>query len=125
MKRFCEFASLVLLASFLFVSCGRTKMIDISDSNSRELSPSVDWALVHEPYAAFRKEPSFESPVVAHARRGEIMQVLGNRHVTTGSGKNEHTGAWYWFEQGWLDESLVTLYDNRFKAQAVAESYSD
>lgn len=125
MKRFCEFASLVLLASFLFVSCGRTKMIDISDSNSLELSPSVDWALVHEPYAAFRKEPSFESPVVAHARRGEIMQVLGNRYVTTGSGKNEHTVVWYWFEQGWLDESLVTLYDNRFKAQAVAESYSD
>ena len=125
MKRFCEFASLVLLASFLFVSCGRTKMIDISDSNSRELSPSVDWALVHEPYAAFRKEPSFESPVVAHARRGEIMQVLGNRYVTTGAGKNEHTVVWYWFEQGWLDESLVTLYDNRFKAQAVAESYSD
>ena len=125
MKRFCEFASLVLLASFLFVSCGRTKMIDISDSYSRELSPSVDWALVHEPYAAFRKEPSFESPVVAHARRGEIMQVLGNRYVTTGSGKNEHTVVWYWFEQGWLDESLVTLYDNRFKAQAVAESYSD
>ena len=118
---------LKLLFSFLivllFFSCKKNKGIDISDVNSLELSPTVDWALVHEPYAAFRKEPSFESPVIAHARRGEIMQVLGKRYVTTGSGRNEHTAVWFYFEQGWLDESLVTLYDNKFKAQSVAESY--
>ena len=125
MQRFGGFAILVVLAAFSLVSCGRTKMIDISDSNSRELSPSVDWALVHEPYAAFRKDPSFESPVVAHARRGEIMQVLGDRYVTQESGRSTHTVVWYSFELGWLDESLVTIYDNKFKAEGVAATYTE
>ncbi|MBQ2601262.1 MAG: hypothetical protein II584_02570 [Treponema sp.] len=116
---------LVLVLALPLASCSRNRTIDISDSNSIELSPTVDWALVREPYAAFRKDPSFESPVASHARRGEIMRLLGKKYVTTGTGKNEHTTVWYSFEQGWLDESLVTLYDNKFKAQAVADSYTE
>lgn len=109
----------------LAVSCSRSKEIDIADANSLELHPGVHWALVHEPYAAFRKEPSFESPVIGNSRRGEVMQVLGSRYITTGTGRNEHTVVWYSFEQGWLDEGLVTIFGNKYKAVTAAKSFAD
>ena len=124
-KRILTITILSLAVMLFLVSCNGNKQIDISPSNSIALSPGIKWALVHEPFAAFRKEPSFESPVVANARRGEIMQVLGDRYVTQESGRSTHTVVWYSFELGWLDESLVTIYDNKFKAEGVAATYTE
>lgn len=115
----------VVFVSIASVSCTRNRVIDISATDSLELYPGVKWALIHEPYAAFRQEPSFESLVVDHARRGEIMQVLGSQYVTTVSGKNDHTVIWYNFDKGWLDESLLTIFDNKYKAQTVAKTYEN
>lgn len=125
MKKKFLCSALFCILIFSLFSCKKNGTIVLDDSESLGLSPGIEWAMIQEPYAAFRKEPNFESPVSAHARRGEIMQVLGNRYVDTGSGKNAHIVVWYLFEQGWLDESLVKVYDNKLKAMSVAKQYSD
>ena len=113
----CEalFFSIVLCCCFFISGCEKkNEVIVFDDSYPLALSPSVQWTVVKEPYAAFRKEPDWGAEVVAHCRRGEILQVTG-RSVDS---KNEK---WCSFENGWLAESCLNIYGNRYKAERVSK----
>ena len=108
------FISIVLI-SFSVTSCEKKEeVIVFDDTYPLALSPSVEWAVVREPYAAYKETVGWESSVTGHCRRGEILQVLG-RSV------DENNEKWCEFTEGWLPESCLNIYSNRLKAERVSE----
>ncbi|MCH5291243.1 MAG: hypothetical protein J1D88_05705 [Treponema sp.] len=116
MKRFL----LCMLVPLVLSGCFKKKEIAFDSSDPLALLPDVQWAVVVQPYVAFRAEPGFEKQVQDHGRRGDIMQVQGKRLVKTESGPSGKITAWYEFEQGWLEDTVVSIYDNKLKAQTAA-----
>ena len=85
------------------------------DSQPLALAPDVQWAVVNDPYAAYKEELGWQSTVTGHCRKGDILQVIGKT-------VDKNKEVWYLFENGWLPQSCLTVYSNRYKAQAVSES---
>lgn len=122
MKKFF-YVSLILFFLLSFASCQKRNSIEIN-SSSLEIAPDLQWALIVVPYAAFRADSSFSSQVQGSARKGEIFVVKGKKSIREESNGDENSldrTVWYNFEQGWLDESLVRIYDTKLKAQNAAK----
>jgi len=114
MKRLYAVFFLVCMTVF-FGSCSdRNKTVVLDDSEPLALAPDVSWAVVIDPYAAYRKDTVWDAEVIGHSRKGDILQVLGKSVVN--SSEN-----WYKFKAGWLPGSSVNIYNNRLRAQTAAE----
>ncbi len=100
-------------------SCKNRKdeTIVLDSSQPLALAPDVSWAVVSNPYAAYKKEIGWDSESVGHCRKGDILQVLGRSQDE----KNEN---WYFFAEGWLPGECVLVYSNRYKAQKMSEELS-
>lgn len=110
---------LVIFASLTFVfitSCNLKKEepIVFDKSYPLALSPDVEWAVVTEPYAAYKAELSWTVSGNKHCRKGEILQIKGKSMDSN----NEN---WFLFDDGWLPEDCLKVFDNRYKAEAYAK----
>ncbi len=106
----------IILSVFLFSvlsGCTKEKVIVLDESEPLALAPDVQWALVVDPYAAYRQDTSWSSEVLNHCRKGEILKVEGQNLVNG-------TEVWYNFAYGWLPSSAVAIYSNRLKAKTAA-----
>lgn len=90
------------------------EVIVFDNSYPLALSPNVEWAVVNDPYAAYRKESTWESAVSGHCRKGDILMV-------NGKSVDMNKDVWYFFENGWLPENCLTVYSNRLKAKSASE----
>lgn len=120
MKHFCVALKKLIFFSFLlffclFASCNRNKEIVFDSSEPLALAPDIQWAVVIEPYAAFRKNTDWSSEANGHCRKGDILQIKGK--AVFNNSEN-----WYFFDEGWLPESVLDVYSNRFKAKSAAEN---
>ena len=106
---------ILLLFSFLIIGCAKKDETEIILDNSEPLAlaPDVQWAVVSEPYAAFKESKDWSASVIGHCRKGDVLQIKGKSLDS----KNE---VWYYFEQGWLHSSSVLVYSNRLRAQKYA-----
>ena len=106
---------ILLLFSLLIIGCVKKDETEIILDNSEPfaLAPDVQWAVVSEPYAAFKESKDWSASVIGHCRKGDVLQVKGKSLDS----KNE---VWYYFEQGWLPSSSVLVYNNRLKAQKIS-----
>lgn len=110
----------VVSSAFVFFACSRNRTIVLDESDPLSLMPGVEWAVVKEPYAAFQNESTYESDVVDRGRKGDVLCVLGKTYVKTKKDNKTVTEVWYRFEQGWLNQDIVVLYDNKLKAQTAS-----
>ena len=112
--------SIILLLIIPLTSCNKNKeeVIEFNESHPLSLAPDVEWALITDPYAAYRSTIEWNAEVTNHCRRGDILQVYAK------SIDNEKT-VWYKFEEGWLPETCLAIYSNRYKAQTAAENLKD
>lgn len=101
-------ASLFLFLIFFLTSCSKTKSINIELKNPESINPGIQWALINEPFVAFRSDSDFDSEVTSHGRLGDVEKVIGVFR------KKERV--WYRFSKGWLDEGSVIIYDTQLKA---------
>ena len=111
------FAAVILFAaSVCFASCTKksSAAILLDSSDPRALAPDVSWAVVLDPYVAYRLSPSWDSAAAGYCRKGDILQVTGKAAV-------KESGTWYKFKDGWLPESAVTIHANRYRAESAAE----
>lgn len=111
--------SFIACALFL-VSCNNKKEETIVFDNSHPLAlaPDVSWAVVIDPYAAYKSEPEWHSEVSGHCRKGEILQIKGKS-------LDNKSDVWYSFEQGWLPANCLSIYNNRYKAKTAAEQLGE
>lgn len=103
---------LIFFCALLCVSCAGKK-ITFDETHPLALAPDVQWALITVPYAAFREDTDWESNILGHCRKGDILQVKG---TAVYNGKEN----WYYFIGGWLPESSLNIYSNRLKAETAA-----
>lgn len=109
---------LVLSFALAFFSCERNKAEDIQLDNSDPLAlaPDIRWALVGDPYAAFRENTSWNADAVGYCKQGELFPILASASVQGERGVE----VWYLMEDGWLPESAVSIYPNKYRAQKAA-----
>lgn len=114
MKKIIVFL-LCLLPIFL-LSCHKKDEETIIFDNSQPLAlaPDVYWAVVTDPYAAYKETCGWQSTVKGHCRKGDILQVIGKS-------VDSNNEVWYLFENGWLPENCLGVYSNRYKAQSVSD----
>ncbi len=112
--------SVLIIFLLLLTSCKAKKAERIVFDNSEPLalSPDISWALITDPYAAFKKEMSWDSEDNGHCRRGEILRVLGKS-------VDKQKYEWYKFEQGWLPSNCLSVYSNKLKAKNAAKSLKE
>ncbi len=114
MRKTALFFITAALCFSLFCSCsGNGKQITFDESDPLALDIEVQWAIITDPYAACREEPSYSSETVSHFRKGELARITGEQTVKT-DGKYEK---WYNFDRGWVSGSAVKVYSNKLKAQ--------
>lgn len=111
------FLVVTVLASCFTASCSKkiADTIVFDNTHPLALAPDVSWAVVTEPYAAFRPDMNWEAEGEDYCRRGDILQVLGHS-------LDKKKNSWYRFEKGWLPSSCVSVYQNRLKAQTAANN---
>ena len=119
MKRFIYFL-LIIFTVFLLNSCQKQKeeVIVFDDTYPLALAPDVEWALITDPYAAYKSDMNWNANIFGHCRKGEILQVLGKSIDSDNS-------VWYKFEEGWLPSSCLSIYSNRYKAQTALNNIKD
>lgn len=112
---------IVLIFCSLFVSCRKDKdEIDIHQDDMLALNPTVQWAVVIEPYAAFRTEASWNASTNDHSRLGDVLRIEGNA-ILESSNETTSKEIWYLFEKGWLSETSVDVYQNKYKAESASK----
>ena len=111
------FVFILLNLLFLVSACKKKAADNIVFDNSYPLAlaPDVEWAVVIEPYAVFRNKNDWGSDTEGHCRKGEILQVKG-------MSVDEAKTNWYYFEGGWLPQNCVSIFSNRYKAEAVSKN---
>jgi hypothetical protein len=114
-KKIIYAAIFFIAASCIMTGCAKKTgdEIQFDDSEPLALAPDVSWAVILDPYAGYRKLPSWNSEVKSYCRKGDILQVLGETAV-------KDSGNWFEFKGGWLPETAVTVYNNRLKAETAA-----
>lgn len=110
------FLFLIFLTSGIFSSCQKkaAEPIVFDDSHPLALAPDVEWAVVTEPYAVFKESDEWGAASAGHCRKGEILQVKGK---AVDAAKD----TWYYFEGGWLPQSCLSIFSNRYKAETVSK----
>ena len=111
---------ILILISVTLFSChiNKEEVIEFNESHPLSLAPDVEWALVTDPYAAYRSDIEWNAEITNHCRRGDILQVYAKSI-------DKQKTVWYKFEQGWLPETCLSIYSNRYKAQTAAENLKD
>lgn len=103
---------LILVSALLFSAC-KKKEITLDDRDPLALIPDIQWALIKEPYTAFKSNPSWTSDALSKCKKGDIIRVTG---------KIENAdGVWYKFESGYLPGEVLEVYSNKYKAQKMAK----
>lgn len=103
----------ILILALSIFGC-RRRGISLDDREPLSLAPDVKWALVTEPYTAFKSEPNWESKTLSHCRKGDIIQILGK--------VENDEGVWYKFSSGFLPQEVLSIYQNRYKALKQLET---
>lgn len=116
--KFTAFLFLCLLLCFSSCKKAGKEVIVLDNSQPLALAPDISWALVTDPYAAFRETLDWDSEIKSYCKKGEILQVQSRSF-------DKKKNYWYKFEQGWLPESSISIYSNRMKAQTAQKDLKD
>ena len=110
----------IIFCGAMLTGCKKNKeeIIIFDQEEPLSLAPDVEWALITDPYAAYRQETDWNSKITNHCRRGEILQVYAKSI-------DKDKTVWYKFEEGWLPETCLSIYANRYKAKTAAEALKD
>ena len=119
LKRIFIPAILIFILFLIFTgltSCQKktTEPIVFDNSHPLALAPDVEWAVVTEPYAVFRESDEWGAATGGHCRKGEILQVMGKS-------VDADRENWYYFEGGWLPQSCLSIFSNRYKAETASK----
>ncbi len=111
---------LVLLSA---AACGRqpvTERIDLPPTPV--LSIRSTWAVVTSPFLRVRDEPLAKARVLAHIRRGAVLEVLSR----TERKEEQEEATSYWYQvsyeglRGWVFGAFLEIADSKARAESLA-----
>ena len=122
MRRHLALALVVLSA---LSACARPRAAGLPElAPTPVLGVGPGWLVVEGAYARVKSSPSFQASDVSFLRAGDVVEALGRERSV--SGRPEDGGVWFRVRidqaEGWIHESLATLYENRAQALKAAES---
>ncbi|MGN0730067.1 hypothetical protein [Treponema sp.] len=118
-----KFPVAALLFLYIALLCGCVqKKIDLDFQEQTSIVPDQEWLVVTVPYAPFRVSADYSSEVCFHARSGDVFLICGKKRVKSEAADSKEIkyNLWYKVEQGWIESSLVSIYDTKLKAQSVS-----
>ncbi|GMO68325.1 MAG: hypothetical protein Ta2A_16540 [Treponemataceae bacterium] len=111
----------LIAAAFLLGSCAKKHNLATDFSNNPDMEYGLQWALITDVFVTFYAEPDIFSMHLGNDRRGDIKLVRG----VTSVNKDGEITLWYNFDEGWLPESVLSIYQNKLQAQTVAASFAE
>ncbi len=116
-NKFHLISFLIFIMISVFSGCNKKSAENIVFDNSYPLAlaPDVEWAVVTEPYAVYKETNDWGAATTGHVRKGEILQIKGKAVDS----KMEN---WYYFEGGWLSQTSISVFNNRYKAESVSKT---
>ncbi len=119
-------AVLFLLAGFLsaaLASCAKEKPVERIDlPPTPVLTLRSNWGVIRAPFLRLREEPLQKARIVAHLRRGSVLEILSR----TGAKETIENDTSYWFQvnygglRGWVFGAYLEIFDSRNKAESYA-----
>jgi hypothetical protein len=86
------------------------------------LSIRSTWAVVTSPFLRVREEPLAEAQVLAHIRRGAVLEILSR----TERKEQIEDATSYWYQvsyeglRGWVFGAFLEVVDSKLKAESLA-----
>lgn len=116
-NKFLPVLILIVILISTFSGCNKksAETIVFDDSHPLALAPDVEWAVVTEPYAVYKETNDWGAATTGHVRKGEILQILGKA-------VDSDMENWYYFEGGWLSQTSISVFSNRYKAESVSKN---
>jgi hypothetical protein len=112
-----------LLLLLPLASCGRRPAVErIELPPTPVLSIRSTWAVVTSPFLRMRAEPLANAAVLAHVRRGAVLEVLSR---TDRREDLEQTNS-YWYQvsyeglRGWVFGAFLEIVDSKPRAESLA-----
>jgi hypothetical protein len=123
MVRGLYFLGCLLLLLLALASCGRRPAVEhIELPATPVLSIRSTWAVVISPILRLRDEPLANAAVLAHIRRGAVLEVLSR---TDRREEMEQTSS-YWYQvsyeglRGWVFGAFLEIVDSKPRAESLA-----
>jgi hypothetical protein len=105
------------------LGCGPRPVAEKIDLPSTPvLSIRSSWAVVNSPFLRLRQEPLAGSAVLAHIRRGAVLEVLSR----TDQKEVLEDASAYWYQvsyaglRGWVFGAFLEIVDSKAKAETSA-----
>ena len=118
-----NFGLICLLALLSAAACGRRPTVErIELPPTPVLSIRSTWAVVTSPFLRMRDNPRAQAPVLAHIRRGAVLEVLSR---TERKEELEESSA-YWYQvsyeglRGWVFGAFLEIVDSKARAESLA-----
>ena len=112
-----------LLLLLPLASCGRRPAAErIELPPTPVLSIRSTWAVVISPFLRVRDEPLAKAAVLAHIRRGAVLEVLSR----TDRKEELEEASSYWYQvsyeglRGWVFGAFLEIVDSRARAESLA-----
>ncbi|MFO8064609.1 MAG: SH3 domain-containing protein [Spirochaetota bacterium] len=118
---------ILLVALVLFGCSGGEPVEQLELPTTQVLNVRAGWAVVEAPYSRILEQPEADSPIVGHARRGAVLEIV----TKTNYSERTDDGTDFWYQirsqdfSGWVFGSAVSLYNTRERAANAAEVLRD
>jgi len=104
-------------------ACGRKPVVQPIDlPPTSVLSIRSTWAVVTSPFLRIREEPLANAKVLAHIRRGAVLEILSRTERKEEI--EDATAFWYQVSyeglRGWVFGAFLEITDSKAKAQGLA-----
>jgi len=123
MGRGLRFLSCLLLPLLALAACGRRPAVErIELPPTPVLSIRSTWAVVNSPILRLRDEPLANAAVLAHIRRGAVLEVLSR----TDRREELEQASSYWYQvsyeglRGWVFGAFLEIVDSKPRAESLA-----
>jgi hypothetical protein len=123
MRKDLLFAGLLAATLLALAACGRRAEVErIELPPTSVLSIRSTWAVVTSSFLRIRDEPRAAAPVLAHIRRGAVVEILSR----TERKEELEDASSYWYQvsygglRGWVFGAFLEVFDSKAKAESVA-----
>ncbi len=112
-----------LLLLLPLAACGRRPPVErIELPSTPVLSIRSTWAVVTSPFLRLRNEPLANASVLAHIRRGAVLEVLS--HTDRREELEQISSYWYQVSyeglRGWVFGAFLEIVDSKPRAESMA-----